>query len=273
MLDAVRARLGYDPFREPGEITILARIWREGEELRGSILLTDRSRQTGERTMVSHSADCSELTSAMDLALSIAIDPLSIGHEPVASPAVVELRMVPPPIPPVVERPASAPPAPTHFEINLGAAGNVGETVAATMGFLAGVGLRSERWSLSVEGRADLPRTRAAGGGHVEAGTLAATLAPCLRRGVFGGCVLATLAALRGAGQDLQNENQITTPFVALGARALVEFPQNGLIAVRLHLDLTSPLTRTTLKVGDQAVWTSPAMCVALGVAATVRFR
>jgi hypothetical protein len=273
VLDAVRARLGFDPFREPAEIAIHASVERRGEELRARIVLSAPSAQAGERLLVSHRSDCSELASVMDLALSIAIDPLSISREPAAPSPVVVFPVAVPSPPPVVEAPPTESPPPKFVEVDIGLAGNWGETVSPTAGLFAGAGIRSERWSLSLEGRADLPRSREIGGGRVEAGVLAGTLVPCLRRGILAGCFLATVAALRGSGQGLDDANRATTPLVALGARALVEIPRTGMVAFRAHLDLLSPLTRTTLKVGGEAVWTSPLVNAALGLAAVVRFR
>ena len=97
-------------------------------------------------------------------------------------------------------------------------AGNLGETVAATLGLFAGVGLRNKPWSLALEGRADLPRSRSAGGGNIEAGILAATLAPCVRRGLLGGCASASFEALRESGHDLSNPSQATSLFFTVEA-------------------------------------------------------
>ena len=270
VLDAVRARLGFDPFREPAEINIRASVFRDGKDLCAQILWSDEGARTSERRLASHRADCAELASAMELALSIAIDPLSIAREPEPStpvPLVTEREAV------VVETQALDRVRSRYLDAVAGTSGNVGETVAPTLGFFAGVGLRSEHWSISLEGRADLPRSRSVGGGSIEAGPLAATLAPCVRRGMFGGCALASFEALRGAGHDLSNATQATSLFFTVGARALVEIPLQDSLAVRVHADVTSSLTRTSLKVGGNEVWTSPPITVAIGLAAVVKFK
>jgi hypothetical protein len=175
--------------------------------------------------------------------------------------------------------PAPAPPSPTEpsspkfLVANGGAAGSVGALLAPSLGFLAGIGLASQRWSVSLEGRADLPSSREVEGGRINLSALAATIAPCLRRGPFAGCALASAVALRGSGQDLDASEQVTTSGVALGARAAFELPRTGTFAIRAHLDVVSPITRTTLNVGSRPVWTSPPVSAALGVAAVVRFR
>jgi len=244
-------------------------VFRDGKDLCAQILWSDGGARTGERRLASQRADCAELASAMELALSIAIDPLSMAREPESSapvPRVTEREAV------VVETPAPDRVTNWYLDAVPGTSGNVGETVAPTLGFLAGVGLRSEHWSISLEGRADLPRSRSAGGGSIEAGPLAATLAPCVRRGPWGGCALASFEALRGAGHDLSNATQATSLFFSVGARALVEIPLQASLALRARADVTRPLTRTSLKVGGNDVWTSPPITVAIGPAAVVEF-
>jgi hypothetical protein len=280
VLDAVRARLAFDPFREPAEIIIRASLLREGEELRARIRWSDRSSKGGERRLSSRRADCTELASAMELALSIAIDPLALARAP-EPPAPLDLAALE--SEPAATKPAEVESAPkAHkpaaasspwpgLELLAGAVGDAGDTVGLTLGALAGVGLRGTHWSLSLEGRADLPRSRSAAGGSVEAGTLAVTLAPCLRHGIFGGCVLASLDALRASGQNLNNAQKGTSLYAAVGARALVEYPQGGWLAGRAHVDVARPLPRTLLKVGDDEIWSSPFVTVALGLAAVVR--
>jgi hypothetical protein len=279
---AVRARLGFDPFHEPADITIRASVSRAGEELRAAILLADESRKEGERHLVSRRADCSELASAMELALSIAIDPLSVARDPPPAPPAPIVVVAPAPAPPLPPTPAlavhaappPAPPAPPkRVHASVGAAGSVGGSLAATVGVVAGVGLGTEAWSIDIEGRADLPTSREVAGGRVSASMLAGTLAPCLHRWLVGGCLLATVALLRGSGQDLVDPREETTSLVAFGARTMIEVPGGSWIAFRAHLDLLSPLVRTTLKVGGEPVWTSPPVSAALGVAAVARFK
>jgi hypothetical protein len=84
---------------------------------------------------------------------------------------------------------------------------------------------------------------------------------------------VATLEALQGSGQDLSNARQMTSLFAAVGGRVLLEFPQQGAVAFRVHADVVSPLTRTALTVGGDAVWTTPPLMVALGLATVVKFR
>jgi hypothetical protein len=274
VLDAVKARLGFDPFREPPEIVIRASVSRTGDDLVATTQLSEQGAQSGERRLVSRGADCSELASAMELEISIAIDPLSISREPAPPrpPAPITVVVASPPAVPS-RPPALQPSTPKFLLASGGAIGNVGASLAPALGFQAGFGLGSARWSVSVEGRADLPTSKDVEGGHITLSTLAGTLAPCLHHGPFGGCLLVTAMALRGSGSDLADARQVTTALVAVGARAAVEIPSGGPFAVRAYLDVLSPLARTTLKVGGSAVWTSPPVSAALGLGAVVKFR
>jgi len=278
---AVRARLGFDPFHEPADLVIRASLFRIGEELRATIRLSDNRRNQGERNLVSRRSDCTELASAVELALSIAVDPLSVARDapaPASAPAPIVVGQAAPPAapaPPAAVSVQAAPPAPPkHVQATLGAAGSVGGSVAPTLGVVAGVGFGTDSWSVAIEGRADLPASKEVdGGGRITASMLAGTLAPCFQRWLLGGCLLATVAALRGAGEGLDAPREQTTWLVAGGARVLIEAPGSGWVAFRAHLDLLSPLVRTTLKVGGNPVWTAPPISAALGVAAVVRFR
>jgi hypothetical protein len=154
-----------------------------------------------------------------------------------------------------------------------GAAGSIGMLLSPSLGFLAGFGLASERWSISLEGRTDLPSSREVDGGRISLSALAGTIAPCLHHRPFAGCALMTAFALRGSGHALDDAEQVTTSGFALGARAAFELPAASTFAVRAHLDVIGPLTRTTLNVGGNPIWTSPPLSVALGLGAVVRFR
>ena len=274
VLDAVRARLGFDPFREPAEIAIRASVARTDGVLSATLLLSGEPSESAERRLVSRLADCSELAAAMELALSIAIDPLSGSRAPTPrtpAPVTVVISQPPPPSPPP---PSREPGTPKFLFATGGAAGSLGSALSPSLGFLAGFGLASERWSVAIEGRADLPTSRQVEGGSIRLSVLAGTLAPCVHRRPFGGCLLATAIALRGSGHDgLTEAQQLTTTVVALGARAVLELPRAGSFAVRAYADVLGPLTRTTLKVGTEPVWTTPALSVTLGLAAVVNFR
>jgi hypothetical protein len=105
---AVAARLGYDPFFPWARTTVLATVERDGSGYQGRIeVLDERSTVLGRRTIATKGGDCGEVTRAMGLAVSVALDDLDLG----AAPPLPEAPP-PPPAPPAMETgPAPAPPA------------------------------------------------------------------------------------------------------------------------------------------------------------------
>jgi hypothetical protein len=83
----VLARLGYDPFTQNSPRTMTASIERTRSGLRAHIVFHDPgSKGGGSRTLESTKNDCSELASAMVLAITIAIDPSSLTRPPPTMP-------------------------------------------------------------------------------------------------------------------------------------------------------------------------------------------
>ena len=110
---AVSARLGRDPWDPAAKRTIVVAVAREGASLRARVELRGGDgRISGLREMTSVGQDCIELAAAVQLAISMAIDPLSFsGSTPAASksgraqtnpgpPARVEARPAETPAPP-----------------------------------------------------------------------------------------------------------------------------------------------------------------------------
>jgi hypothetical protein len=65
---------------------------------------------------------------------------------------------------------------------------------------------------------------------------------------------------------------QVTAPFLAVGARVGLEIPLGRTLSVGAHADVLSPVTETVLRVSGQPIWTSPAISGALGVTIGARF-
>lgn len=75
--NSVAARLGYDPFAEDAARTVRAKVESaSGERVATVKLEAADGRILGERRLTSRAANCSELAAAMELAITIAIDPL-----------------------------------------------------------------------------------------------------------------------------------------------------------------------------------------------------
>jgi hypothetical protein len=150
--------------------------------------------------------------------------------------------------------------------------GTFGSAPAPALGVTLQGGIRRRAASFSIEGRADLPASKSLSMGEVDASLLVGSLVPCLHRGGLAVCGLITGGALRGGGQGLANEQQVTAPFFALGLRGAGEIPFGGAFFGAIHVDVLAPLVQTTLRVSGQEVWTSPAVSAAVGIAVGAHF-
>ncbi|HEY3357732.1 MAG TPA: hypothetical protein VGQ83_31050 [Polyangia bacterium] len=252
----VTARLGYEPFAAGAGRTVHASVAGTGRGLRARVELRDATGAVlGERELVSEQHDCTELAAAMELAIAIAIDPVTaLRSEARASPAA----------------PASPP---LRLFATLGALGAFGFAPAPTAGATIAGGVRRGWTSLGLEARADLPASMAVGRGSISSWLLLAALVPCAHHRVLGACAIVAGGAQRGAGRDLVGARQATLPFLALGGRVALELPVRGPIFGRLHADLVVPLARGTLQVNARDVWTGTAVEGAVGGAIGVYFR
>jgi hypothetical protein len=288
----VAARLGYEPFDERAERLVSATVNRTGRVLEARIQIAGADGMaTAERKLASRESDCSELASAMELAISIAIDPLAGSRprsEPPAPPPAPppEAPPAPPPRvivvrepapPPIAVVPPAAPRVPIAFQVRLGGLGAVGSAPAAAFGGTVQASLRRGPFSLGLEGRGDAAVTteldfNGMRVGDVETSLLMGALVPCASRGVLEGCALVAAGELRASARNLTMPQQVTAPFVALGARVGVEIPLGNILSAGAHADVLAPLTETVLRVSGQPIWTSPAISGALGATIGARF-
>lgn len=286
---AVAARLGRDPWDQAAACTIIVAIAREGAGLRARVeLRAGNGRVTGLREMTSVGQDCIELAAAVQLAISLAIDPLSFTRPakaaslgasaqtiPGAAADRVEARRAEKPAPPAVAKtPAEQDPG-LRVEISLGGLAALGSAPSVAGGFALQGRLRWGKWSAALEGRIDLPAYQEIPGGEVSSSLLMAGGLGCLHVRSFFGCGLAYVGALRAAGHDVPLPRRTTLLYAAAGARLGFEIPLYSVLSLRLSGDLLATLTRITLREsgGPAEYWTTPPLSGAFGAAAVGRFR
>ena len=281
----VRSRLGYDPFSDQANDRMRVTLRESGHVLEARIELTDaQGNLRAERRLISHSRDCAELASSVELAMAIAIDPL------VTAPAPTEEKPLPDGAPTkemrqVPDRGTSAeatttpaatgssPSRPLLKRVEAGIIGAFGWLPAANLGLRASVGLQGELLSLNIEARADLPASKSLRVGEASAWLLAGSLVPCVHARAASACALATLGAMHVAGGGgLENPRHATLPYLALGVRAAALLPLTPAVSLAVHGDLTTPVTETRLTVGSEVVWSSPTVAIALGLGVAYRF-
>jgi hypothetical protein len=150
--------------------------------------------------------------------------------------------------------------------VSAGSLIEAGAAPGISVGFAAQLGFRWKAFSVGLEGRANLPVSmRAQPVGVVRASRMMATLAPCLHRGLLLVCGLGSIGALSGSGADVAHPKDDVTPFAAAGLRGGVEIPITTFLSATIYGDFTATLLRTTLRLGDRDVWTTPPVATALG--------
>lgn len=305
--DTVAARLGYDPFREAAPMVVRATIARTHHRLRGRIAVTDAAgADVGTREIESSRQDCAEIASAMALAISIVIDPLSLTRPPppptvtapppppppTPPPAAPPVQCVAPPSPPVpppvivVAERRAPPPAPREtpprtIEAALGAGVTLGHTPDTTAVLAASVGLRWSRVSVALEGSfAFLSHASREGVGDVQATLATGRAVPCLRQR-FGArvdgavCGVLALGALSGTATGVDVARPGAALHAAAGGRVAVQVALVANVAVRGRAELLGALTPTDLVIRnggrDVVVWSTAtgALTAAIDVVAT----
>jgi hypothetical protein len=242
------------------------------------------------RSLSSPNRDCRELTDAIVLALSIAINPLlalqpapsgaDLSAAPVpqelgpASPPLTTTNPPPPPAPPasatappsgasrppgiaVVSPPNAVPPSREVFfaAAALAAAGMGPEP---TLGGAVTVGARTERLAIELEGRTIMPTSLSVAAGRGVISVASLSLAPCARFGNFAACTVAGVGAVRARGEGFAITQSITLPTVALGGRVEWEERLAAHWALRASAQADILLARAHLQLNGAEVWVSP---------------
>lgn len=287
---AVVQRVGFDPFDEAATRVISCRVERVGKVLRARVDAgVSADQQSSARELVSKQTDCRELADAIQLALSIAINPLIVAvHEESATPAetrpaenqpseeipsVKPLEPAPLPAPTVLPAATLAAPPPARpqsaFALRLGADAalavglNPGLAYAATMH----AGLRRAWLSANLEGRVITPTARDVGRGSVRVWQWAVLFAPCAHRGGVSGCLLSSVGMTYGHGEGFAINEKSSSPSAFAGARAAWEYPNLGRkLRLRASLDLMAALTQVHFTLGGANAWTSPSLAALFGV-------
>ncbi|HEY3448467.1 MAG TPA: hypothetical protein VGK67_19080 [Myxococcales bacterium] len=103
---AVAARVGRDPFGEPAQLVLRASVGPARTGLTARVeAATSSGEPRGSRVLDSRGRGCAELASAMELAISIAIDPLCLAKPPPPREPPEPFREVPDARPPDLDPP------------------------------------------------------------------------------------------------------------------------------------------------------------------------
>ena len=273
MEKTVAERLGYNPCHADATDVIRVFLERRGDALGARLEMRSGTTTRGKRDLVSTSRDCGELAAALSLAIAIAIDPqtwIGSAAPPVAAgppPAPAAAVMAPPPPPPLVAAEASS----LKVLAALGVMGLWGTTPQFTGGLVARVSLGGEHWSLSLDGRGELPQTIAVGPGEVSVVNIVGSFAPCAHFSYFGACGVVAGGVTRVTSRGLVQSRDGLAPLLQAGARARADVPLTGRLGLGASVDALVPLTRTVLDVGSETLWASPPVNVSGSILLTFR--
>jgi len=296
MRAVVARRLGFDPFDDDAPKQIHCALERSGGLFRAHIkVATASAAPAAERRLVSPRKDCAELAAAVELALSVAINPASAGQPadvepPRARAAPVEPKPAPAAGPPVEAPPAPPPPparvtpapaitrspppfdrapaAPRSYTLLARADAGVGFGLGpgATLATGAGVAVVWRALSVDVGGRWVAPSSAAVSGGSVTTWSWSLSIAPCAHREWLAACAVAAAGALHARGDGLALTATDVGLYAAAGARGLVDAPIGARWRLRVAGELVTPLVRAHLVVEGREQWAPPRLQVVAGL-------
>jgi len=290
--EAVKKRLGYDPFFPSSDKTIIARVVRDAGKLRGEVeLIDERGTQVGKREFSAASDECDQLVHAMALSISIAIDPKSAetytqGPDlvtesepaenqpdsqrateiPIAS-AAAPKQSAPPPVP---QTKASVKSASWRWSAGLGATAQFNSMPQLALGATAFGALRTGAWSLAIEGELDAPVTTEEQGVELRSSGGALKLLPCGHWRSIRACQVTALRWLRATG-DASGFGG-TAASLALGVRFGVELPLSPTFGALAYGDLLLTPLPVRLVSEGRTLWETPIFSGGLGIAAVAHF-
>jgi hypothetical protein len=291
--EAVKKRLGYDPFFPSSDKTIIVRVLRDGERLRGEVELIDENgTQVGRREFFAPLQQCDPLVHAMALSVSIAIDPKSAETygqgPPDATPAdsgknqadSQESAAAPPERSVARAAPASssvsatkpAPQAPPWlWSVGLGPTVQFGSLPQPALGASAFGAIQRAAWSLAFEAELDLPVTTTEQAVELRSSSFALKALPCWHWRFASACQVTALRWLSATGNFSNSSG--TGRSLSLGARVGAELPITASLSGVAYADLlVTPVPVRLLSEGHE-VWRTPLFGGGLTIAAVVHFR
>jgi len=269
--DTVAGRLGYDPFRADAPRLIETRIERRGARLHGTVRVKDANdAPIGSRQLQAGETECAELVSSLAVAVSILLDPLSAAAPPPEPPPR------PAPGPPTPRPPVAAPVCPEPSEPTDPArvllAGHAGASVGLTPGVAIGpsvtAGVTWTRISIGLEGRVDFTPfpARTDGDHEVRAAVFSAGPRGCFRAGIGIGCVAAQGGVFQAHGGDFTDERSPSGRFVSADVSGGLTLPISEITRFEVLAELRAPVSRTSLTVEGETVWTAPPLALGLRI-------
>jgi hypothetical protein len=279
---AVARRLGYDPFVDSSDNTVVAEVRGDGPGLKARVFLVQHGNEAGgAREFSAASRDCDDLVLTVALAISIAIDPDAIDRLPAPAPEspAPEAKKAPAEPAPTAspeERPPAAkpipavpPPAPSEISGTIGAGALVasGPESPPMFGAELALGLRSRTWSLGLEPRWAAPSSH----DRVRVSSWGATLVPCYRVRSWLGCYVLEVERLSSHGL-VQIPDRDQSWWGAQGLRLGYRLALGRHWGILAKLDGLWAFSGVDMKVNGQTAFTTPRLLGRAGLGVDYEF-
>lgn len=284
--EAVRGRLGHDPFVEPASSRVELAFVRHGRWLVAELRVGELDGPPSPpRALRTRDRSCEALGASAALALSLAIEALPpSAPAPVEAPAPQPLPAPEAPVTPVVApapvAPPLAPPPPPLAPVTppergweVSADALMGVNLAPSLAFGARVNVewRFAFGRITAGVLAFAPVALRERDGSVRVSTYLATAGACVGASFVSGCLVVAGGAMRGEGFDVGVSHDAVTPFFLAGIRGTLESPRLGPFRARLTAELLAPMTPTTHLIDRQTVWETPAVAGTVGIGVGAR--
>jgi hypothetical protein len=281
--EAVRDRLGYDPFNSYAASTMLVEVTANGG-YRAHLKLVDQDNGVHGDRVLEAKTDCGELMNAMALTISIAIDPESVtrtgppeGSPPVERPvsnlpSLSNGPEAPPPEDPEPVRKEAKPTEPMKLAVALSPLISVGSAPGVAFGGALGVDAQRGWLVLGVEGRLDAPASRDVSLGRVESWLVAGSLFAGVRVSWFYAAAVGSLGRLAATSEDVAASRDSSALYAGAGARVGVGIPLSERLELRGRLEFLATLVRHRLEISQEKAYEYPVASGNVGIGLAYRF-
>jgi hypothetical protein len=160
----------------------------------------------------------------------------------------------------------------------------VGSAPFPALGFAAGAGYRTGRFSVGGELRVDLPSPSVEYAGAASAASttptsaslssflILGTLLPCVHLSVAFGCAAISGGVLTASASGIAHETAQRAPYAAAGPRVGVEIPVSRRFGFRASVDVGFPFVRNDFGVEGGTPYAPPPVWVALALGGAYHF-
>jgi len=279
---AVATRLGYDPFFPVAHKTVVVQVTRAKGYRAHVQIVGDDGKVRGERDLSTKGDDCGELTSAIALAISVALDDLdepepSPPPPPPSPPAREEPLPPPPPVdrpPPAREEPAPPPRTPITGAIAIGPTVAFGNAPAPAAGAAIAASLRISSVALRLDVRGDLPASSSiTPSGKVSTTGFTATASLCLRAKIPFACLGAGSGLFASSTEGLERNASDSAPLAVAVMKIGVDAAFSERFFIEPVVDLGANIARHRIHIDDgRTIYEMPSVWLSAGILGGITF-